>query len=212
MSFSTSLVAAHSGLTERQVRYWSKPQRGRPALLQPEYRGRPALWSFRDLVALRMLAYMRVDEGTSLRRIRNAVEALRRVTSEAHLSEHELRAAGGTVLWFPDEGTGVDPVTGQQASRVLLNDVLGEFRAKDGGRVLPLFRPYPDLSVDPEVLSGFPVALGTRVPYDMIAGLVRDGVPPAEVRGYYPSVGVDGARDAVKFAHFVEERTGRTAA
>lgn len=214
MPFSTALVAAHSGLTERQVRYWSKPQRGRPALVEPEYQARPALWSFRDLVALRMLAVVRVHDGTPLRRIRDAVEALRRVTVGNHLSEHTLRAAGKTVLWLANGGegeVGVDPLTGQQAARVLLSDVLGEYQANDM-KVRNLLRPFPGVSVNPEVLSGFPVAFGTRVPYDLIAGLVRDGVPPNEVRHYYPSVTEEGARDAEQFATYVDERTGRTVA
>lgn len=212
MPFSTALVAAHSGLTERQVRYWSKPQRGWPPLVKPEYRARPALWSFRDLVALRMLA--RVREGTPLPQIRAAVKAVRKLTGGEHLSAHTLRAAGRTVLWLPDgEGSkvGVDPLTGQQADRILLSDVLGEFDG-ERGKVLDLTNPYPGVSVDPQVLSGFPVAAGTRVPYDLIAGLVRDGVPPDEVRHYYPSVTEEGARDAERFATYVEEGTGRTRA
>jgi len=32
------------------------------------------------------------------------------------------------------------------------------------------------------------VVSGTRVPYDLVAGLVRDGIPPENIKDYYPSL------------------------
>jgi len=66
-------------------------------------------------------------------------------------------------------------------------DILGRFRAQDGHEVLPLLRPVPGVAVDPEVRGGYPVVEGTRVPYDIVAGLVDDGLGPEEIAGFYPS-------------------------
>ena len=45
---------------------------------------------------------------------------------------------------------------------------------------------------------------GTRVAFDSVASLVRDGVGPTEIKGFYPSVSAAGARDATDFADEVD--------
>jgi uncharacterized protein (DUF433 family) len=60
------------------------------------------------------------------------------------------------------------------------------------------------LSVDPETQGGTPVITGTRVPYDAVAGLMRDGVPADRIAEYYPTVGADAASDALDFARYVD--------
>jgi hypothetical protein len=58
---------------------------------------------------------------------------------------------------------------GQQVTTVLMAEVLR--------------RPRRNLLIDPEIRSGNPVVSGTRVPFDLIAGLVR-GVPLAKIADY----------------------------
>ncbi len=41
---------------------------------------------------------------------------------------------------------------------------------------------------DPEILSGTPVFRGTRIPLDHVAGLIRKGVPSAELRKDFPAL------------------------
>ncbi|GAA0915634.1 DUF433 domain-containing protein [Nonomuraea longicatena] len=49
-----------------------------------------------------------------------------------------------------------------------------------------------------------PVIEGTRVPYDEIVALLRDGVPAERVAEYYPSVSAGAALDAADFADYVD--------
>lgn len=41
---------------------------------------------------------------------------------------------------------------------------------------------------DPEILSGTPVFLGTRIPLEHVVGLVRNGVSEAELAEDFPSL------------------------
>jgi uncharacterized protein (DUF433 family) len=68
-----------------------------------------------------------------------------------------------------------------------------------------LVHPAPGLSIDPAVRGGTPVAEGTRVTYDLLAGLRRDGLSVAEVRELYPWVSAESIEGATKFAHRLEE-------
>lgn len=45
---------------------------------------------------------------------------------------------------------------------------------------------------------------GTRIPYDEVAALMRDGVAAEEVSEFFPMVSADAARDAYDFASYVD--------
>jgi uncharacterized protein (DUF433 family) len=94
---------------------------------------------------------------------------------------------------------------------IALGDVLRSFRL-DSIEVPNLAHPRPRISVNPAVRRGYPVVSGTRVGYDLVAGLVRDGVPPEAVKDYYPGVTAAAARDAASFADYVDRAAERTAA
>lgn len=78
------LAAALSGATTGQLRSW-RQDRGNGPVLCPELAAKPALYSFRDVLALRAFAILRQD--VSLQKIRKALaaEAVRRVRSPVEL-------------------------------------------------------------------------------------------------------------------------------
>jgi uncharacterized protein (DUF433 family) len=91
-------------------------------------------------------------------------------------------------------------------------DILAAFKGMRGRRVVPLFEPEPGVRVDPEVRGGYPVIDGTRVPYDLVAGLLADGMEASEVAAFYPSVTPKAAKGALAFARYVDGHRGATAA
>jgi uncharacterized protein (DUF433 family) len=66
-----------------------------------------------------------------------------------------------------------------------------------------LDRPKDNLTIDPRVLGGYPVVSGTRVPYDVVAGLADEGYTEAEIIELYPSVKPESIADATAFAQDV---------
>lgn len=212
--YSTGMTSVLTGATVAQLRNWRKdPGGGRGPLLLPSARrnGR-ARYSFEDVVALRMFVVLRKD--TSLQRIRRAVAHLRREHPSTHLSAHALRAAPGgrTIVWLTQDGDYLDVVEhpGQAGFAVVMEHVFGEFRTDDGRVVPDLRTPARGLSLDPEVRGGYPVLEGTRLPFDEVAGLVRDGLGTAEILELYPSATAAGVEGARVLADLVER--GMTAA
>ncbi|MBB6471196.1 DUF433 domain-containing protein [Sphaerisporangium rubeum] len=82
-------------------------------------------------------------------------------------------------------------------------DVLRPFY-RDGRHIPDLLRPRRHVTVDPAVRGGDPVIVGTRIPYDEVTALLRDGVPAERVRDYYPAVTAPAAIDAADFADYID--------
>lgn len=205
MSFTPLVAAALSGASTGQLAYWRSSRTTEP-LLAPEHhvpRSRVA-YSFRDVVALRTFVYLR-SRQVPLQRIRKAVGSLRNLGEEEHLSKYSLVAMGRDVAWRISDGEAVD-LTNNPGQGVLARmvDIFAPFRNMQSQPVVDLHRPTPGISVDPGVRGGFPVVEGTRVPYDLVASLLADGLDPTSIGEVYPSVSADAARGAAEFAQYVE--------
>lgn len=203
MAYDPKLAAALSGATLRQLAHWRNAGASRGAVLIPEVSGRrPVLYSFRDVVALRTCVKLR--NHASLQKIRRALDTLRGDLKEReHLSSYTLVADAGTIyMAAPDQA--VDLV--RKKANVVIHemvDVLQPFY-RDGRHIPSLLQPRVHVTVDPAIRGGVPVIEGTRVPYDEVAALLRDGVPPERISDYYPSVTAPAALDAVDFADYVD--------
>src|SRR5664280_2954496 len=206
MAFPPEVAAALSGASVRQLSYCRLAKSDEP-LLAPEFhepRSRVS-YSFRDVVALRAFVFLR-SRRVSLQHVRKAVKSLRSLGEAEHLSRYRLVAVGKDVVWRVSDEEAV-ALTGAPGQLVIAEmvDILAAFTNMWGRNVVPLCEPTPGVRVDPDIRGGYPVVAGTRVPYDLVASLLDDGVAPDDVSAFYPSVGSDGARGAVAFARYVDE-------
>lgn len=207
MAYEPRVAAALSGATLNQLNYW----RTHRAFIPEISAVRPVLYSFRDVVALRTFTFLR--EKRSLQAIRRAVKSLKDLGETEHLSSYrfELQGDKGIVLIRGDGAEGVELVEspGNLVTGIVTFNNLFQSFPLDDIEVPNLLRPREFISVKREVRGGHPVVAGTRVPYEVVAGLVNDGVKPHEVAQFYPSVTAQGARDAVDFAKYVERAARR---
>ena len=213
MSYAPKLAAALSGATIRQLGYWRRPGPDGQAVLTPEYSAtRPIDYSFRGVIALRTC--VRLRQEASLQKIRRALDALRvDLGLLDHLSSYQLVADGSTIyLADPDHAVDLVRRTGNLVIHQFV-EVLQPFYVQ--GRQIPaLLEPREHVQVDPGVRGGEPVIAGTRIPYDEVAALIRDGVAPDDIGEFYPQVSPAAAKDAYDFASYVDsyvQRPERTA-
>lgn len=131
--FSAEQASRFSGCTAHQLRYWD-----RISLVQPSVQrtgGRPGvrrLYSFRDVVALRVIKSL-LDGGMSLQRVRRAIEFLRkRAGLDQHLSELKLVTDGRSVFKIcRNEGEILDALRdGQMAFFLAIDDIARSVDAK----------------------------------------------------------------------------------
>ena len=208
MAYPSDVAAALSGATLRQLAYWRRPHGATAPLLVPQYGTNPrAGYSFDDVVALRTVVFLRRE--TSLQKIRRAVAWLRQTEPDRRLSSLTLQVIdeGDSIVWVTDEGQYLDVVRrpGQFLLEAPMSAVLSAFEG-DRGRVVDLARPAEGLEVDPGVRRGFPVAADTRVPYDVIADLRRDGMSAAGIAEVYPGVSAAASDGALQFDGLVRQQ------
>jgi uncharacterized protein (DUF433 family)/DNA-binding transcriptional MerR regulator len=203
VSYAPKLAAALTGATTRQLSHWRRPGPDGQPVLTPELSAeRPILYSFQDVIALRTC--VRLRQESSLQKIRRALDALRTdLGLREHLSSYQL-VADGSSIYLLDSDHAVDLVN-RKGNLVIHQflDVLQPFYVQ--GRQIPaLLEPRTHVEVDPAVRGGEPVIAGTRIPYEEVASLMRDGVSAEDIREFYPHVTADAARDALDFATYVD--------
>jgi uncharacterized protein (DUF433 family) len=203
VAYATKMAAALSGATMHQLRHWRSPRTG--PLLVPEIASSPrALYSFQDVLALR--TFVKLRESASLQKIRVAIGNLRNLGEVGPLGSYRLVSdqRGNIQVITEDQAVSLGNRPGQLQLVAVIGDVIEPFAVRAGVVVPDLLQPRPLLAVDPETQGGTPVIAGTRVPYDAVAGLMRDGVKAEQVGDYYPAVTAEAARDAFDFARYVD--------
>jgi DNA-binding transcriptional MerR regulator len=98
-AFTSHQASRLTGCTPRQLRYWDQIELAAPTVQRTGGRsGVPRLYSFRDLVALRVVKSL-LDGGMSLQRVRRAFQYLRdNADLEGHLSEVKLITDGKSIF------------------------------------------------------------------------------------------------------------------
>ena len=127
--FTAQQACRLTDCTAHQLRYWDRVR-----LIQPSIQGtggRPGkrrLYSFRDLVALRVVKSL-LDNGMSVQRVRRAWDYLRRTADmDSHLAEVKLVTDGQSIFKVAsDEGELIDALReGQLAFFVAIDEITRE--------------------------------------------------------------------------------------
>lgn len=125
-AFTAQQACQFTGCTPHQLRYWDRVDLVRPSIQATGGRpGRRRLYSFRDLVALRVVKSL-LDNGMSVQRVRRAWNYLRRTADmEQHLSEVRLVTDGQSIFRVAaDDAELLDALReGQLAFFVAINEI-----------------------------------------------------------------------------------------
>ncbi len=113
------------GISYRQLDYWARTGLVTPSLASARGTGTRRLYSFQDLLVLRLIKRL-LDTGVGLRRIREAVEFLRE-KGEENLAALTLVSDGNRVYACRDRGEVLDVVAkGQAVFAIALSSVVRE--------------------------------------------------------------------------------------
>ncbi|MDA2969983.1 MAG: MerR family transcriptional regulator [Actinomycetota bacterium] len=102
-AFTSKQACYLSGCTSHQLRYWDKVGLVSPSVQSSEGKpGVPKFYSFRDIVALRVIKTL-LDNGMSIQRVRRAWKYLSKNGDLIkHLSEVKLMSDGNTIYSVQD--------------------------------------------------------------------------------------------------------------
>ena len=185
-------AAALSGVPKRTLTWRAQKGYYRPSI-EPE--PRPRLWSWYDLVALRMIDWLRQPgdgvKRVPFRRIREAIEAIdRRGLSHAELHNLVVRTDRGELFLNVDRLLIRADPSGQLAMTELA--VIYPYKAGPD-----LLQPRPLLRIIPGKLHGEPHLVNTRISSATIYALHADGFPLAQIREMYPEADPEALSQAV---------------
>lgn len=155
------------------------------------------LWSYADLVGLRVIYWLRqrktTDLGvdiprTSMPAVRRALDALRDLGAPIWKAGNDpvlfVDGAGNIYLKRPE---GVQTLNGQlQLGDESLLDLVVPFATREGTRGPDLVRPRPELRILPGKLGGSPHVVGTRNETCAIAALDKDDFSTDGILSLYP--------------------------
>jgi uncharacterized protein (DUF433 family) len=209
--YSAARASQLSGVPKTTVYDWAKN-----GIVVPDLAGaKPMQWTYRDLVFLRLMAWLRAHDmprdlaADRLSGLRRLLERGRDTTGTT------VRSDGTVFLVDADEW---DKVTGVQmiaASLFLVPefDLTASIEVPEFGRTRlwgpNLLHPSPRSSISPWVMAGDPCVRETRIPTATVLALRTErGLGRSAIRDLYPVLDGDDVDDALE----LEERLRRIAA
>jgi uncharacterized protein (DUF433 family) len=203
-AYPADRAAALSGVPLSTVHEWS-----RKGVLVPSVSAeRVKLWSFGDLMALRIIYWLRHPKAgsdgapvppTSMSEVKIALKQLAELDldlwSETNGPTVSVDRAGNVSL---RDGSDREVVNRQRRLAVAEEfDVTAPFQSYEGGRGPDLHAPRPTLRIVPGKLGGSPHVFHTRLESQAIAALDMRGLPTAKIYRLYPEVSPEAIDEAI---------------
>jgi len=185
-AFTADRAHALTGLSLRQLQYWDEKGFISPGLTARKGRGRKRLYSFRDLVSLRVAGQLRAL-GISLQQIRKVHAYLRKLDYHQPLAQLRFWVSNDR-LYFAEADT---VRAGRRPEQVLASYVIpvGEIAHGLAGQIAKLReRRTGEIERRRGTLGSQPVIKGTRVTVASIRRLAHDGASQAEILEMYPDL------------------------
>jgi uncharacterized protein (DUF433 family)/DNA-binding transcriptional MerR regulator len=201
-AYTGERAAALSGVPRSTVHYWA-----RNGQLVPSVSLAPRLWSFTDLLALRILYWLRQSKkkfdheipASSMPKIMHARDQLLAldldIFDESHPVVVGVTLSGDIIV----NARNLPPqrVNGQLIESQII-DVLAPFEGLEGTRGPDLRRPRPTIRIVPRKISGAPHIAGTRLPTQSVYVLKERGFSVEELAKLYPFASFEALSESVE--------------
>jgi uncharacterized protein (DUF433 family) len=219
-AYTADRAAALSGVPLSTVRWWANHD----ILVPSVSRTRVMLWSYADLMQLRVIHWLRQPKvGADEREIPpSTMNAVRRAREKLGQLELELWSEdGGPSVRVDHQGTvwlATDPslerasdgqrVLGSDETDDSILEVLAPFRTSTA-RGPDLICPRPQLRIVPGKLGGSPHIRRTRIESQAVAALTVAGLPNAKIYQLYPDIDPPAIDQAIDLEHQLAGNLGR---
>lgn len=206
-AYSADRAAALAGVPRSTVHYWARTKLLVPSVSAEKIK----LWSYSDVVALRIIGWLRQTKQTAeghevpatrVPALRGALAALR--TFELDLWD-EQHGAGVLIdragkLHLRRDGVISTLVGGSGREQIVkpeLLDLMAPFEVMEGQRGPDLRQPRPHLRIIPGKLAGSPHIVNTRIETQALGALAARGMKPDLIAELYPAVERSAIVDAL---------------
>jgi uncharacterized protein (DUF433 family) len=216
-AYTADRAAALSGVPKSTLHWWARNE-----ILVPSVSSeRVKLWSYPDLMGLRVIYWLRqrktTDLGvdiprTSMPAVRLALKALRELDVPMWKpgSEHALFVDGAGQIYLK-RPQGVQNLEGQMGDQGLL-DLIAPFETHEGTRGPDLVQPRPELRILPGKLGGSPHVVGTRNETCALAALAKDDFTTDGILSLYPYLTREQVEQAIDLERQLDDNLNHKAA
>jgi DNA-binding transcriptional MerR regulator len=197
-AFSEEHVERVTGLSKGRLRYWAKTDFFKPSFVEENQRlPHSRFYSFKDVVALRTLEMLRVQNNVPLQHLRRVAEKLSHL-KDALWTETTLYVVKRRVVFVnPETGKPEEVVSGQYLLGIPLKKVIDDTTAD----IVEFRRRKPDtygkVSRSREVVRNAWVIEGTRIPVGAVKRLHEDGFSIPKIIEEYPDLTEDDVKAAL---------------
>jgi uncharacterized protein (DUF433 family) len=214
-AYTAERASALSGVPKSTIHWWARNEILVPSVSPTKVK----LWSFADLMSLRIIYWLRrrktteagVDiPATSMTAVRRALEALAKLEIPLWQEEPSVLVDDAGAIYVATPG-GPQTSTGQRVSDDLI-DLIRPFETEGGIRGPDLARPRPELRIVPGRLGGSPHVRGTRVETCALAALADDGFDTQRIHDLYPYLTVEQIGQAIDLERQLTENLTRQVA
>lgn len=194
--YNERLASYLTGVTPSQLRSWRRKE-----ILVPEVQaGRPPIYSFRDLAALRTIARLRGQ--ASAQRIAKAFDTLPLVGLVEHPSQYQFGYLKPEIYVAGPDGIAVGLTNNPGAvSLYSFEEISESFVNFKGDHVVDFRHPSEYVELNPLLMSGMPTVVGTRVDVETVLEQVdaNDADSIEEFVEDYPGVTAEAVHDVLRF-------------
>ncbi len=215
-AYTAERAAALSGVPKSTIHWWARHD-----VLVPSVSAKKVmLWSYADLMGLRVIYWLRQRKITKLgvEIPPTSMPAVRRALKELRALDVSIWDRGRPSLRVDAHGkilvsgpTAIHDLKGQVVSEELL-DLIAPFTTAEGTRGPDLVAPRAELRIVPGKLSGSPHVAHTRLETRALAALARDGFDVTRIQQLYPYVSTGQIDQALDLERQLEDNLHKRAA
>jgi uncharacterized protein (DUF433 family) len=215
-AYTAERAAALSGVPKSTIHWWARHD-----VLVPSVSAKKVmLWSYADLMGLRVIYWLRQRKVTKLgvEIPRTSMPAVRRALKELRALDLSIWDRGRPSLLVDTNGqvhvkadAGVHNLNRQVVSDDLL-DLIAPFTTAEGTRGPDLVTPRAELRIVPGKLSGSPHVAHTRLETRALAALAHDGFDVAGIHRLYPYVSMHQIDQALDLERQLDDNLHKRAA
>ncbi len=197
-AFSEEDVERLTGITINQLRYWDRTGFFAPSLADENRRAAYSrVYTFRDVVCLKVVNSIRNELKVSLQHLRDAKEKLKHYGDDVWAKAIIYILNCRVIVYNPATDQKEDAVSGQGVLQIPLEIVRGDmeravsqFRSRDAATVGKITQTRG-------VASNKPVIAGTRIPIKSIKAFSDAGYSVDQIREQYPVLTAEDIRAAL---------------
>ena len=215
-AYTSDRAAALSGVPKSTIHWWARND----VLVPSVSATKVMLWSYADLMGLRVIYWLRRRKTTklgveiaptSMPAVRRALKELRALEVSIWDRDRPSLRVDTRGQVYVKHGEGVHDLKRQVVSENLL-DLIAPFPTAEGTRGPDLIAPRADLRIVPGKLSGSPHVVHTRLETRALAALALDGFDVARIQRLYPYVSPMQISQALELEQQLDDNLHKRAA